>query len=249
MALQSMSAGVPPATKALPMSRPIHLKPQHTQLRSAIQKIMNDLDNDPNRMHSIPQIYRKHQVKRRPLCDIINVFTAIGCATRSGVDELVWHGRDQIFPELLRARNSLNVQGSQTSLSSMFPIDNSVGLSSLTTSFILMFTAMQVDVLDLRIVSSFFSRSTSRYKTTLCKLYQVALILNVLDITGRTENVCEIRLLPPFTRLLTNDDDNPLALRNLLNRPTPMDGNIEARRKEYHAYAAKSSVLRSEFSE
>jgi hypothetical protein len=245
MALQSVS----PATNALPMSRPIHLKPQNTQLRSAIQKIMGDLDKDPSRLHSIAQIYRKHQVKRRPLCDIINVFTAIGCATRSGVDELLWYGRDQIFPALLGAKNSLNLQDSQASLSSIFPIDNSVGLSSLTMSFILMFAAMQVDVLDLRIVSSFFSRSTSRYKTTLCKLYQVALILSVLNITERTENVCEIRLLPPFTTLLGNDGGSPLALRNLLNRPVSVDRNIEARRREYQTYAVRSPVLRSQFSE
>jgi len=213
------------------------LKAQNTRFRAAILAVVNDLDRNASRAASIPQICRRHQIKRRRLYDVINVFTAIGCASRGVMDDLVWHGRDRISSELQRARDSLGVTNPTISLASMFPVDNCVSLSTLTTSFLLLFTAIQVDILDLRRVSSFFSRETARYKTTLCKLYQITLILNSLSITERTDNVCEIRLLAPYTDLLKYEaDPNPLAITNLLNRPGRQCA-IEQRRQEFESCA------------
>jgi hypothetical protein len=213
-------------------------KAQSTKFREVIVAAANDLDRNSSRAYSIPQICRRHQIKRRRLYDVINVFTAIGCASRGGWDDLVWHGRDRIFPELERMKDLFGIDNDSISLTALFPVNNSVSLTSLTVSFLLLFPAIQVDILDLRRVSSFFSRDTPRYKTTLCKLYQIALILSAMKITERTDNACEIRLLPPFTAILKRQEDpNPLAITNLLNR-RPRDYRMERRRREYEFHGA-----------
>jgi hypothetical protein len=106
----------------------------------------------------------------------------------------------------------------------------------LTVSFLLLFAAIRVEVLDLRKVSAFFSRDIGRYKTTLCKLYQIALILGALDVTERHCNVCEIKLLAPYTQLRSDQGEaNPLSIPNLLNRPEE-GKSVENRRAEFEKF-------------
>jgi hypothetical protein len=207
------------------------------RFRNAIRLIVSELDADPNRTHAIQDFHKKYGIKQRRLYDVVNVFTAIGCASREGFDQLVWHGRSRIIEELRRAKESCGIDDSSISLSSLFPADNCVGLAPLTTSFLLLFGAMRVDILDLRKVSLFFSRGTVRYKTTLCKLYQIALILGAMDITGRTENVCEVRISEPFSTFLHEGKDaNPMAIGNLLSRRTRNDDFVTTRRNEYQIF-------------
>jgi hypothetical protein len=211
----------------------------HTQdnvrFRKTIQTMVADLDRDPIRVHDISQIHQKYQIKRRRFYDVINIFLALGCATRAGIDELEWHGRSRIFPELRALKARLAVDDYTIPLSRLFPSDGSVSVKSLTRSFLLLFAALRVEVLDLRKVSAFFSRGSGNYKSTLCKLYQVALILGALGITERTESPCEVRILPPFTQaLITPENDNPWAIANLLNRPADVTVLLQARMQELH---------------
>jgi hypothetical protein len=207
--------------------------PQNTKFRNAIHAIVNDLEKDPPCTHSFLHFHRRHQIKRRRLYDVINVFTAVGCATRLGNEEIVWHGRSRIFAELLRAKATARVD-SPLSLVQLFPAGSCVSLSSLTVSFLLLYAALRVEILDLRRVSAFFSRNVGRYKTTLCKLYQIAMILGALDVTERHCNVCEIKLLPPFTQLLGDTREaNPLSIPNLLNRHGDKGSDPEERRGEF----------------
>jgi hypothetical protein len=209
---------------------------ENAKFRTAIQTIVSDLDHDPVRRHEMALIYQKYQVKRRRLYDIVNVFLALGCATRVGIDELVWHGRSRIFTELREEKNRLGIDNGHNSLSKLFPSETCVGLTSLTRSFLLLFGALRLEILDLRNVSAFFSRNTGRYKSTLCKLYQIALILGALGIAERTENACEVKILPPFTGLLVSEDEgNPLAIAKLLNRPIERMVSAEERRKEFES--------------
>jgi hypothetical protein len=216
--------------------KPPHLRPpQNTKFRNAIHSIIRDLDSTSPNSHSISQLYSRHPIKRRRLYDVLNVFTAVNCAIRNEAGQIVWRGRNQILPGLLHAKTVARIDNPQLTLTELFPPDNCVSLSSLTVAFLLLFAALRVEVLDLRKVSSFFSRNVGRYKTTLCKLYQIALILGALDVTERSCNVCEIKILPPFTKLLEEEqrEVNPLSISNLLNQTPEESRWIEERRVEF----------------
>jgi hypothetical protein len=168
----------------------------------------------------------------------MNVFTAVGCASRIGNDKINWHGCASTIPHLREASNRGEIHNFDKSLSDLFPPDNCVGLPSLTVSFVLLFGALHLDTLDLREVSCFFSRNTIRYKSTLCKLYQIALILGALGVVEKTTNACEVKIHPPFgVELHKPDNGNPLFVDSLLNRPARQGDSISRRRAEYQQWA------------
>jgi hypothetical protein len=222
---------------------PPPLKPhQNVAFRKAIQAVTAHLDAETGKTHSIRQLSRRFEFNHRRLYDVINVFTAIGCATRRGIDGLEWHGRDHALDFLKRASSDLESQNPDKTLNDLFPTRNCVALPALTVSLVLLFGAMQVDTLDLRQASSFFSRETAKYKSTLCKLYQITLVLAAIEVIQRTGNDCEVKLQPPFSDGLAEaDQPNPMALDKLLNRPGK-PGDVAANRQaEYRRYFRASS--------
>jgi hypothetical protein len=197
--------------------------------------MVSDLDRDPGRIHSFTGLHQRYQLRRRRVYDVINVFLGLGCSSRQGIDGLIWHGRPRVFSELRAEKARLGVDNFAIPLSTLFPSDVAADLTTLTRGLVLLFTALQTETIDLRKVSAFFSRGTGGYKSTLCKLYQIAMILSALGITEKGENACEITLLSPFTQLLRKDaEENPLAITNLLNRPFDAHALIEARIQEFY---------------
>jgi hypothetical protein len=215
------------------------ISPHKIKFATTIRRIVAQLEKERNQIHSIPRLYRQHQIKRRRLYDVTNVFTAIGCASRSGTDDIRWDGVREILPRLKSEKEKLEVTKYEIPLSALFPLDNCVDLPSLTISFLMLFVAIDSNVLSMRDASAFFSRDTQRYKTTLSKLYQITLILGALEITERTENPGEVRLKPPFDEILCDkEEENPLAIENLLNRPIHRADALEARRADFRATGA-----------
>jgi hypothetical protein len=220
------------------------VSPQKVKFAGTIRVIVAELENERGKVHAIPLLIRQHQIKRRRLYDVTNVFIAIGCATRSGPDDIRWEGVSEIMPRLLQEKGRLNLLNYQIKLAELFPPDTCVGLMSLTVSFIMLFPALGTDMVNLRDASAFFSRDTRRYKTTLSKLYQITLILGALEITERTENPSEVRLKAPFTALIADETgQNPLAIEKLLNRPIRNSDALEARRAEFHAAIAAVGIV------
>jgi hypothetical protein len=151
-------------------------------------------------------------------------------------EEIVWFGRGEIMAKLQREKEGLGISNAEVGMSALFPPENSVGLTSLTIAFLMLFPALGTYKIDLRDASSFFARSTTKYKTVLCKLYQIAVILGALGLTNKTQNMCEVRILPLLEGLLRNDD-NPMAIGRLLNRPLGGIDPFQARRDEYRRFA------------
>jgi hypothetical protein len=165
---------------------------------------------------------------------VVNVFTAIGCSEKNSSDEITWQGRAECLPHLRYESRRAEIHNSEKSLSELFPTENCPGLASITISLILLFAAMRVEVIDLREASCWFSRNSARYRTTLCKLYQIAVILSAVGIIRKTANVCEVRMQPPFTQLLNEEHEtNPLSVEKLLNRPISSGDAMETRKEEY----------------
>jgi hypothetical protein len=112
-------------------------------------------------------------------------------------------------------------------------------------ALILMFPALRTLEINLRELSAFFSRETKRFKTTLCKLYQITLILGALDIMERTAQPCEVTLKAPFTRIILDEDpaqgEEAFAIENLLFRPNLSHEDVAKRREEFQrSYGGKT---------
>ena len=208
-------------------------------LKLSIQMLVQEFEKNPNISHAITSLSTRYNIKRRRLYDVINVLTSIGCCQKTCLDHVSWLGKPQILIEINKLILEKNIYNENKTLSDLFPVESCIGISNLTICFILLFFAQQINKLDLRFVGQFFSRNTGRYKTTLCKLYQICYILGALGITSRTQTVCEVIMNPPFfIEELNSNNNNNLSLDSLLNRPR--EKNLPQfflnRRKEIHDF-------------
>jgi hypothetical protein len=203
---------------------------------TVIHSIVHELDNDRGRRFSPQLLAKRHSINRRRLYDLTNIVTVVGCATGT-VDDLTWNGLNMILPRVLHEKQEAHIDNYQLPLSVLFPPDKGVGFASLTTALLMIFPAIGTEVLNPHDVSAFLSRATRRYKTTLCQLYQITLILCTLAVTERTSTSCEVQLRAPFT-LLLEDMTNPMAIENLVNRPST-GAEFRQRREEFYAVSKK----------
>ncbi|OHT11472.1 hypothetical protein TRFO_19119 [Tritrichomonas foetus] len=217
---------------------------QTDDLKLAIQMLIGDLEQSINKTQAITLLTQKYNIKRRRLYDVINVFSSIGCCNKSGLDHLVWYGKNMLGAKLEQLKEKFQVHNKEMTLQELFPISGCIGISNLTVCFLLLFFALKTNRLDLRFVGNLFSRQTSRYKTTLCKLYQISYILGSIGITNRTNQVCEVVLNDPYynENIVPDEEDdktenvNPFSISSLLNKPekpNQIEKYISDRRKEF----------------
>jgi hypothetical protein len=210
---------------------------------SIVRNFIIDLEKAPGKAHEMPALQKQYKIKRRRLYDVTNIMSAIGCTEQTGPDTIIWGGIHRILPSLAEHKQLSGITNFQLSLEELFPQSNCVGLASLTVALLMLFPAIGTKTLNLRDVSAFFSRDWQRYKTTLCKLYQITLILGALEITERTEVACEVRLRERFATLVDgHEPDNPFAIETLLNR----EKEFERRKAEFRRICDKYQHLGSE---
>jgi hypothetical protein len=200
-----------------------------------VQDLVAALQSCPQRTQTMIDLHHRFQIKRRRLYDVTNILIVLGAAGGSNSEEITWFGEDRILPNLLKQKQMMNIMNLEIPLSVLFPQDNCVSFTTLTMSVLMMFPAIGTERLNLKEVSAFFSWNTQRYKTTICKLYQITLILSALRILQKTENPCEVKIIPPYTNLLMNDNfnDNPMSMFRLLSRPNWSGDQMKKRKIEF----------------
>lgn len=228
------------------------------ELRIAIRLLISELESHPNRVYMITELSSKYKIKRRRLYDVINVFSAIGVCKKSGLDHMVWNGTASVIAILESIRKKRGVDDPNNTLEDIFPAEQCIGISKLTIAFLLSFYSLKTQHLDIRFIAQLFSRGTSRYKTTLCKLYQICYILSSVGITSRTATVCEVIFNKPFfvcdvleaieDPKPVGDPVAPLTIQSLLNnhREVPeKDRFVYKRRKELRDIFVESIASRA----
>ena len=203
---------------------PARPKPQD-DLKTSIIQLVREFETNPENSKAITLLSTRFNIKRRRLYDVINVFSSIGCCQKSSLDQIFWKGTDKILPELTRLRIEKKIDDPNKTLADLFPLNSCIGISNLTICFLLMFYALKSNKVDIRFVGQFLSRETGRYKTTLCKLYQISYILSTIGVTTRSEQVCEVIMNPPFISEVDIYKGEPppkqnfMDIESLLNRP------------------------------
>ena len=191
---------------------------QQDELKTCIQNLVRYLDNSQTPTFGIASLSRQFKIKRRRLYDILNVFEAIGFCHKTDLDKLEWKGRDNLESAIRAISADPMIYNPSSKLADIFPCPCSVGVSSLAICFLKMFFALSTNRIDLRPVSQFLSRDTMRYRTTLCKMYQIAYILTAIDVTSRTTQVCVVALNSPYSDAIQEPaPPDPTSLLLLLN--------------------------------
>jgi hypothetical protein len=111
--------------------------------------------------------------------------------------------------------------------------------------FLLCFLSLRKPTLFIKQVSRFLSRKSGRYKSTLCKLYQISHILEAAGILERSNIPGEItiisRFFAPIDINIPEEGVSPFAINSLLNREKPEEMRILQKcRNDFLAEVEKS---------
>jgi hypothetical protein len=216
------------------------------ELRGSIQVLLRAMDESKGNAHSISMLSQVSGIKRRRIYDILNVLESIGCCRRTDLDQVEWLGFTNAESVVADLASAFLTTFANSSLASVFPCPCSVGTSDLTISFLRLFFGAGTVTIDLRTASNFFSRGTARYKTTLCKLYQITYILSAIEVIQKTGNVCEVVLSPLYAQYLYKCPDrvppDPISLQGMLNNREQqgLEQSFRDRFQELQSYAVHS---------
>jgi hypothetical protein len=207
------------------------------ELRAAMTSMVLEFEHGQLQTMTIVELSQRFMIKTRRLYDVINVFLALGCCARSGGDGFTWTSLKDSLPRLRELRQSRGIDDPSRNLTDLFPITECVGIANLTIALLLLFYAVRANHLDLRLAARVFSRGTTRFQSTLCKLYQICFVLSTAGIVARTTVSCEVRIMGqwldyPAVPTELNENHAPLSLETLLNHKTPETQFAYKRRRE-----------------
>jgi hypothetical protein len=229
----------------------LQVKPEQPDLKQQIMLLIAELDRHAQQPVAIPLLSARFNIKTRRLYDFINILSAVGCCRKSGVDHLIWIGRSQIPGFVAELRRVRGIDNPDRSLCDLFPVFDCVGIANLTSCFLLVFPALRTNRLDLRFVGYLFSLRMSRYKSTLCKLYQIVFVLCAAGVCNRTSQACQVVLLDAYIDFPiihidgAADPGGPLGIESLLNRKKEVLNFVTRRRKEIQDLFAASVLSKT----
>ena len=159
---------------------------------------------------------------KRRFYDVINVLDVLGVVRKLNSESFKWIGfanlKDRIF-EICQRRGAFDLK---KSLSEIIPSNDAISISKFTEYFLVCFMALDQKYLDIKEISAFLCRSNDRTKTSLCKLYQIAQILDAIGIITKTERTSELCINDEYffsPRAYCKESTSEPSLYSLLSRP------------------------------
>ena len=173
-------------------------KKQNDTFRKSIHEFIEYAEKCPSKTHTISTISEKYQIQRRRLYDFVNVLEAAGACTKTSVDTIYWDGLYNVSIKLSNLYLLSQSLRAQLNFNMIFRDKNSISISHLTENFLLCFFLSKTNTIYIKRICAFLSRENGRYKTTLCKLYQISHILEAAGIISKSSLPGEMFITPSF---------------------------------------------------
>ena len=166
-------------------------KPPET-FSSAISFFIQDAECVIGSAFHIREIAKRYCIQRRRLYDVLLVLEVCGVCKKTSVDTIIWKGMQNIFK---------NVQAliGQKNLTPLSP-RSSITIAELTETLLVSFFKLKKSTVNIRELASMLATNANRQKTLLCKLHQIAFILDAAGIIKKT-NYCYVTLTPRLSAL------------------------------------------------
>jgi hypothetical protein len=219
---------------------------QFRQFACSVKAFVHFMESESRRTpHPISDLIPRFRFEKRRLCDVLCVLTALGCCQKRNSQNIEWNGLRTIRETLIRLQHMGNADNPHITLGAIVPPLKFVCISSVTASFLLCFLALHAQTLDIRRVARYLSRASGRHKTTLCKLYQIAHILEAAGIITRSGILGQVTLVDQFyvpIDLNLMDEKTSFGIVSILNHPHEMDRFIQTRRLEFQTESEDRTI-------
>ncbi|EAY11018.1 hypothetical protein TVAG_410150 [Trichomonas vaginalis G3] len=195
---------------------------RHDSFANSTLKLIHRCASDKNMIFNLSKLSSRLGFHQRRFYDVINVLNTIGYCTKLDSSRLQWNGVSNVKDAISKLIMNYHLLDKHSSIESILPSDGTVSISRITESFLMLFIYLGSQSLNIKETSMLLAMHSGRSKTTLCKLYQIAQILEVAGVLSRTAQISEIKMNDPFfIKIQVNEEDqkDPLNLPFLLNRP------------------------------
>jgi hypothetical protein len=181
----------------------------------------------------ISRLLTEFHFEKRRLYDVMCVFCVIGCCQKISMDLVRWEGMSRISQTFMTLQRNAGADSPDIALDGIIVPHTTVSISTLTVGFLLCFLALHQRTLDIKQISRYLSRNTGRNKSILCKLYQIAHILEAAGVMTRSDVPGQITIVEKFFALVdlnaagdAAQPKNPFAIESILNRVRPGEEQI-----------------------
>lgn len=208
---------------------------------NSISELINHIGRHHSMRFSLQAVCDEYKFEKRRFYDVVNVFEAIGCCKKIDANHMLWYGIINVKKHIKRLLKKHISAPLDTPIEELFMIDKTLSISSLTNSYMFSFITLQTRELNIRDLSLFLSKYNGRYKSTLCKMYQITHILRAMGILeqNRTQGISIIReeYYSSMQIPTSNQVVHPFSIQSLLNdeeHEQNIPNVLDYRRKLYH---------------
>jgi hypothetical protein len=229
--------------------------------RSSIQAFVRLAESNVPADYLVSQVLNDFHFQRRRMYDVVSVFCAIGCCQKVSVDLIRWIGMLKVPLALMKLQRDAGADSPDSTLDAIIGSHTTVSISRLTGTFLLCFLALRMRRLDIKQISRYLSRKAGRYKSILCKLYQIAHILEAARVITRSEIPGQLTIDDKYFAPVDinvvdkfHEGKNPYGIDSILNHIGPAEKQILLKRRtdfctEFEKSEAEQSAKKSDLHE
>jgi hypothetical protein len=217
--------------------------------KKAIEIFVRNLEVHGPAEYSISRLLIDYEFQRRRFYDVMSVLSAVGCCSRVSSSSLRWLGRAHVPAALVRLQRNAGADSPDATLNEIIGVGPFASISELTVALVLCLLVLRMSSLCIKRASRFLTRG-KRWKSTLCKVYQIAHILEAAEIMERSGDGGNVGLAPPFFNPieinLVEQGVNPFGVTSMLNCDGPEEEVIlHIRRRQFDSEVERAMRGRS----
>jgi hypothetical protein len=215
--------------------------------RSAIQAFVSGAETNVSYEYFVSTLLTTFHVQKRRMDDMTCVFAGVGACEKLSVDMIRWNGFSRIPSALCQLQFEVGADSLSASLDDIIRSSGLVSIADLIRRFLVCFFALRMQRMDVRKISRYQSRQTWWRKSTLCKLYQIAHILEAASLVTRCESPGQVTCVSTFyvpVDIALPSVTNLSSIDSILNQGTATeDMIIDARRCEFSLKLGKGRTM------
>ncbi|EAY08491.1 hypothetical protein TVAG_145710 [Trichomonas vaginalis G3] len=208
--------------------------------KTSIQSLIQCLDCQCENVLSLQRIASQFNFYKRRLYDVINVYESIGICKKLSVDSLLWIGFSNVLPTLERLVRKERIFEKDYNIDNLSIEETSITISNLTHKFLLLFSALHQTSIDIKQCSKFLSKKNDKFKTILCKLYQITYILESSNIIVKSQKPGEVILNKEYFIENQKIYIHPLLSIDALLNNSENEIDFYEKRRKYFSYETMS---------
>lgn len=194
--------------------------------KTSIQALISTLEGRSKMIYSIQTITSKFHFHKRRLYDVLNVYESLGICKKLSVDSLLWIGFGNVFHTINCLAAQEHIFDESFNINVLSIPDSCITIANLTQKFMLLFNALHICTMDIKQCATFLSNKNDKYKTTLCKLYQITYILESSNIIFKSQKPGEVVISDQYLIHHDFESKSPVSIfsiQSLLNHQSESD--------------------------